>query len=52
MGGSWLRVRCLECGHHWIAVKLPMELGKIAELLGSLHCPACAADASRIVTAS
>ncbi len=45
---SPLWVQCLDCGHAWVALYAPMELGKAASLLRNLHCQNCGASASRI----
>lgn len=45
------RVRCLECGHRWVAAYLPMRMDLMATLLQSLHCPSCAAPSKLIFVA-
>lgn len=42
------RVRCGACEHQWVALYTPMPLFKSARVLGSLHCPRCGQDASKI----
>jgi uncharacterized Zn finger protein len=41
-------VNCKSCGHVWVALRLPMEMGKAAKVMIKLHCPGCAADAKQI----
>lgn len=36
-----LWVRCRQCAHCWPAAWLPMEVGKIASLVGRAMCPKC-----------
>ena len=42
------RARCGACEHQWVALYTPMPLFKSARVLGSLHCPRCGQDASKI----
>jgi len=44
-----VHVRCEHCAHTWVALYLPQPLALAARVLASLHCPKCAADASRIL---
>ncbi|WPM83118.1 hypothetical protein R5W60_21730 (plasmid) [Brucella pseudintermedia] len=37
-----LRARCGDCSHVWVVAHLPMELTKVAGLMKSAACPACA----------
>ena len=41
-------VNCKQCGHEWVGLRLPMEIGKAAKIMANLHCPNCAADAEHI----
>jgi hypothetical protein len=41
-------VRCVPCSQRWVALYLPMEMTKAAELLKGLHCPNCGSPASDI----
>ena len=45
------RAKCVECGHEWVALWLPMAMWDASQVLGSLRCPSCAAPPQRIVTA-
>lgn len=45
-------VRCAGCRHVWPAVYLPMEMGKVAQVLRGLRCPKCATGAHGIVMAN
>jgi rubredoxin len=40
--------RCDTCGHVFVAVYLPMELRKYAQILKALHCPLCGADSKKV----
>ena len=42
------RVRCGTCEHQWVTLYTPMPLSKSARVLGSLRCPRCGQDASKI----
>ena len=42
------QVRCGACEHQWVALYTPLPLSKSAQVLGSLHCPRCGQDASKI----
>lgn len=44
-------VRCTGCSHVWPAVYLPMEMGKVGQVLRGLRCPKCATGARGIVMA-
>ena len=41
-------VRCGACEHRWVALYTPLPLFTSAQVLGSLHCPSCGQDASKI----
>lgn len=41
-------VRCGACQHHLTALYTPLPLFKSAQVLGSLHCPLCGQDASKL----
>lgn len=43
--------KCTICQHVWAAAYYPMMLEEMGKLLGSLHCPNCAADAKKITPA-
>jgi DNA-directed RNA polymerase subunit RPC12/RpoP len=44
-----MTLNCRACGHEFTApIILPMELGKAAKLLRSVHCPKCAAGARQL----
>ena len=43
--------RCEGCGHEWVIVYLPMELGKAARVMKRACCPACGASSKSIVVA-
>lgn len=45
---SPVHVRCGDCKHIWIAAYTPMLAFPLCQLLGSLHCPNCGADATKI----
>lgn len=42
-------VLCEACKHAWVGFYFPLPLGKIAALMASLRCPACATGPERIV---
>jgi Zn finger protein HypA/HybF involved in hydrogenase expression len=46
--GRDMWVNCKSCGHEWVGLRLPMEMGKAAKIMLKLHCPNCAADAKQI----
>ena len=37
--GAEYWVHCAECGHHWIAAHLPMDLRRFAKLAKDAACP-------------
>ena len=41
-------VECGECHHKWIAVYLPMELGKAARIMQHIRCLKCAEGSANI----
>lgn len=43
-----LRVRCGDCDHRWVAVYLPMEMSKAAQIMKRACCPACGNASNRI----
>lgn len=50
-GKSPMNVKCGKCNHVWTAAWLPMEMRKVAKVIGKLHCPACGNDAKDIYLA-
>jgi uncharacterized Zn finger protein len=46
--GRDMWVNCKQCGHEWVALRLPMEMGKAAKIMVKLRCPNCGADAKKI----
>lgn len=46
--GRDMWVNCKSCSHEWVALRLPMEMGKAAKVMIKLHCPNCAAPAKQI----
>ena len=46
--GRDMWVNCKSCGHVWVALRLPMEMGKAAKVMIKLHCPDCGADSKSI----
>lgn len=45
-------VRCEPCGYIWTAAWLPMPMGRLAKLTGSLHCPNCGNGPKKIFLAA
>lgn len=41
-------VFCRACDYKWVALYLPMELGKAAKTLKDMHCPMCGESSKRI----
>jgi hypothetical protein len=41
-------VHCGECKHDWIAVYLPMEIRKVAQMIERARCPKCATSSKKI----
>lgn len=43
--------KCVECRHIWACAYLPMNLTQMSKIVGSLRCPMCAADSTKITPA-
>lgn len=43
--------KCTVCSHVWVAAYYPMMLEQMGKILQGLHCPKCAADATKITPA-
>ena len=43
-----VKVSCEICGHLWVAMYTPMELGTAAELMKKAMCPMCGASSHSI----